>query len=346
MAKAVYHLHLKGYVGGEDFDRNAVDNVLAQHNDKQVNVLIDSTGGSLATGLSISSAFKNHGNVTVHFVGLNASAATIASLGASKITMDANAMYLAHQCSMPFFEWGMLNSDNFSSLIAECEKIKADLDKLDLNVARMYAAKCKRPVADLLDLMRVGGWLTADEALEWGFIDEITDWQDEEKPELTDALASAMASVGMPIPNVPVTAPEKGSALARFFEAFTALFKHSNEINNSIPTTKTMKKTYNFAKEILGDENITLTDGACTLTESQLDALENHFANAGKTIAEKDATISEKEAEIASLNEKLEAKPAATSPAVVDDSSKPAPDVENDFISTGISATKLFNSLP
>ncbi len=50
----------------------------------------------------------------MHFVGLNASAATIASLGAAHI----------------------------STLIGNCEKITADLDKLDLNCAQLYAARC------------------------------------------------------------------------------------------------------------------------------------------------------------------------------------------------------------
>ena len=132
MSKTAYHISLKGYVGGYDFDRSTVDRELAKNEGKQVNVLIDSLGGSLATGLSISAAFKNHGNVNVHFVGLNASAATIASLGAAHISIDAGAMYLVHQCSMAFFEWGSLNSAQFETLIADCEKIKADLDKLKL----------------------------------------------------------------------------------------------------------------------------------------------------------------------------------------------------------------------
>lgn len=75
--KTAYHISVKGYVGGYDFYRSTVDRELAKNEGKQVNVLIDSLGGSLATGLSISAAFKNHGNVNVHFVGLNASAATI-----------------------------------------------------------------------------------------------------------------------------------------------------------------------------------------------------------------------------------------------------------------------------
>ena len=99
MPQTQYNLHLKGYVGGADFDRNYVDYVLAKNAGKEVNVLIDSLGGNLATALSIAAAFKNHGKVSVHFVGMNASAATIASLGASHISIDKNAMYLVHKCS-------------------------------------------------------------------------------------------------------------------------------------------------------------------------------------------------------------------------------------------------------
>ena len=117
MPSTQYQLHLKGFVGGYDFDRNYVDYVLARYEGKPVNVLIDSLGGSLATALSIASAFKNHGDVTVHFVGMNASAATVASLGAKRITMDASAMYLVHKCSAEFFEWGNLNADQLSQLV-------------------------------------------------------------------------------------------------------------------------------------------------------------------------------------------------------------------------------------
>lgn len=69
MSKTAYNIQLKGYVGGWDFDRSDVDAVLSENDGKQVNVLIDSLGGSLATGLSISAAFRNHGNVNVHFMG-------------------------------------------------------------------------------------------------------------------------------------------------------------------------------------------------------------------------------------------------------------------------------------
>ena len=127
MSKTTYNIQLKGYVEGYGFDRATVDKELAKNDGKQVNVLIDSLCGSLATGLSISAAFRNHGNVNVHFVGLNASAATIASLGAAHISIDTGGMYLVHKCSTAFFEWGSLNSDQFSTLIPTARRLRPTL---------------------------------------------------------------------------------------------------------------------------------------------------------------------------------------------------------------------------
>ena len=347
MPKIAYNISLKGYVGGADFDRTTVDKTLAQNEGKQVNVLIDSLGGSLATGLSISAAFKNHGNVNVHFVGLNASAATIASLGAAHISIDAGAMYLVHQCSMAFFEWGSLNSAQFATLIADCEKIKADLDKLDLNCAQLYAARCKRKPEDLLALMKVGGWLTAKEALDWGFVDEITDLADEPAPKLTDALASAMANAGMPIPNIPIAESDKESAFAKFIAALTSLFsaKAERQADNkpsTNPITTAMIKTYTFLSAILADKPLTVKDGAATVTVAQLDAIED-------ALAEKDSLCNEQKLTIADLQAKLDKQPAEPTKQVVEDrkpGGDPAPknDVEQ-FVDTYNSARALYNEV-
>lgn len=324
MAKTVYHISLKGYVGGYDFDRSTVDATLAKNEGKEVNVLIDSLGGSLATGLSISAAFRNHGKVNVHFVGLNSSAATIASLGAAHISIDAGAMYLVHQCSMAFFEWGCLNSAQFDTLIADCEKIKADLDKLDLNCAQLYARKCRKPTADLLALMKVGGWLTAKEALDWGFVDEITDLADEPAPKLTDSLASAMANAGMPIPNIPLAEQDRESAFGKFLSAITSIFK--SQTPNAMPSDTTTKT---YSEEEYNALNQKLTD-ANALTESQK-----------KTIEDRDKTI-------ADLQAKFAAKPVVEPKQVVEDSKpgeqQPKNDVEQ-FVDTYNSARALFNEV-
>ena len=331
-----YNLHLKGYVGGSDFDRKTVDSTLAANEGKAVNVLIDSLGGSLATGLSISAAFRNHGNVNVHFVGLNASAATIASLGAARISIDAGAMYLVHKCSMAFFEWGSLNSDQFATLIADCEKIKADLDKLDLNCAQLYASRCKRKTEDLLALMKVGGWLTAKEALDWGFVDEITDLADEPAPKLTDALASAMANAGLPIPNIPIAEADKESTFAKFIAALTSFFKPSTN-----PITTAMIKTYTFLSAILADKPLTVKDGAATVTVAQLDAIED-------ALAEKERLCNEQKQTIADLQAKLDKTPAEPSKQVVEDNKPGEPAPKNDveaFVETFNSARALYNEV-
>ena len=326
-----------------------MDAILAENEGKRVNVLIDSLGGSLATGLSISAAFRNHGDVAVHFVGLNASAATIASLGAAHISIDTGGMYLVHKCSTAFFEWGSLNSDQFATLIADCEKIKADLDKLDLNVAQLYAKKCRKPVADLLGLMKVGGWLTAKEALDWGFVDEITDLEDEPAPRLTDALASAMANVGMPIPNIPLAETDRDGLFGKFLTAIASLFKPSSN-----PISTEMIKTYTFLSAILADKPLTVSNGTASVTAEQLDAIENALADKDKTVNEqkaaleaKDADIKAKDATIADLQAKLAAKPAASTTTVVEQSKpgeKTEPKTEAEaYCETINSARKLYN---
>lgn len=334
MPQTNYNLHLKGFVGGADFDRDFVDFVLAKNSGKGVNVLIDSLGGNLATALSIASAFANHGSVSVHFVGMNASAATIASLGAKHISIDKNAMYLVHKCSTAFFEWGSLNADQFRSLIADCQKQAADLDKLDVNIASMYASKCKKNTQSLLDLMRVGGWLSAKEALEWGFVDDITDLADEPAPKLTDAVASAMATAGMPLPDVPLESEERsvesGENFLHFFSRLASLFANK-------PKPTIMNKSYTSICSLLDVESITLTDGKASLTDEQLTALNSALELKLQTIADLEQQVAT-----------LKAAPAASSTAVVDDGKVVTAEPKNDFdqfCDNVNAARKLYDSL-
>ena len=330
MPQTQYNLHLKGFVGGADFDRNYVDYILAKNAGKEVNVLIDSLGGNLATALSIAAAFKNHGKVSVHFVGMNASAATIASLGAAHISIDKNAMYLVHKCSTAFFEWGSLNADQFRTLIADCEKAAADLDKLDVNIASMYAGKCKKKTQCLLDLMKVGGWLSAKDALDWGFVDEITDLDDEPAPVLTDAVASELAAAGIPLPNLPVE--EKENPILAFFEKMAAIFQSKSK------PQLTMNKNYKSICALLSIESIALTDGKASLTDEQLTALD-------KALKMKLQVITDLEAQIAALK----AAPAATTTAIVDDTKqdyKPSETSDFDNYCNKVNAAReLYNEI-
>lgn len=333
-----YQLQLKGFVGGIDFDRNYVDYVLAQNDEQPVAVLIDSLGGNLATALSIASAFRNHGNVSAHFVGMNASAATIAALGAKHVSMDASAMYLVHKCSSEIFQYGNLNADDIASLIKDLKATKSDLEKLDSNIAEMYARKCKKPACDLLALMKAGGWLTAKEALEWGFVDEVTDYEDESAPKLTDAVASAMASAGMPIPNVPMA--DDQSAFGKFIAAITSLFRNKQaEEYTPIINNTTMHK-FSLLCAILEAESIAATDGVITITVAQAQAIE-------------DTLIANKQREQSLENEitALRKAPADTTTQVVDGDKRDThlheekSDAEM-YVEAYNSASKLFNNLP
>jgi len=340
-----YNLHLKGFVGGADFDSNYVDYVLSNNKGKPVYVLIDSLGGSLAKALSIASAFKAHGDVTAHFVGMNASAATIASLGAKHITMDSSAMYLVHKCSTEFFEWGNLNADQLETVRQECDSAIRDLNKLDNNVASMYAGKCSKKQEELLELMRKGGWLTAKEALDWGFVDEVTDFN-EPKPVLTDAVASAMAAAGMPVPDM--CAENRESLLTRFMAALASIFRPEretqrqerviNDVNNEPKIEKPMNYTLRLLGKVLGMEDFAASEDGMTLTLEQMKTLEN-------AIAERDS----RNAELTQELEALRKAPAEPSSAVIDDGGnnqrEPRNEVES-YLGTRQSASQLFDMVP
>ena len=367
--KTNYQLHLKGFVGGYDFDADYVDFILNKNKDSEVHVLIDSLGGRSNTALSIFSAFKRHGNVNVHFVGMNASAATIASLGAKHITMDSSAMYLVHKCSVGFFEWGQLNSDGLQALIDNIEHQKADLDKLDANIAQMYATRCKKEPAELLTLMKAGGWLTAQEALAWGFVDELTDYEDENAPVLTDTMANAMADAGIPIPNMPTMklSQQEQSAFAKFMSSLAQYFSNSkkNEINNS-QTVNPMKKIFTSICAILACEHLLSNDGKITLDDAQLESIESAISADKQTInslnaqidtlkTEKQTLATEKQqlsdanAQLQNEVNTLKQKPADTTAHVVNDKHDDKPAEKTDaelYFDSCASAQSLFDELP
>ena len=359
MATHNYQLHLKGYVGSWDFDADYVDYVLGKHQGKEVAVLIDSPGGQLSTALSISSAFKRHGNVHAHFVGMNASAATIASMGAKRITMDRSAMYLVHQCALPFFEYGNLNAAGMQQLIENLGKAKTDLEKMDANVATMYATRCKKKPDELLNLMKVGGWLTAQEALDWGFVDELTEFEDEAAPVLTASMAADFQAYGIPLPNVP-KAKTEDSFFQKMAQTLAAVFKPT-QVNNQ-HTPNTMNIVFKNICKFLSCEHLASEEGKVTLTEEQLSDLEcalqaDHDMIAElsikvKSSEEENKTLEAKNKELVESNKSLEAKvaslPAASTTAVVDDKKQAEhePTAYEQFINSGTSARQLYDSLP
>ena len=366
MANTKYHLHLKGYVGGYDFDSDYVDYILAKNPDTEVHVLIDSLGGSLATALSIVAAFRQHKNVHVHFVGMNASAATIASLGAKHISIDSSAMYLVHKCSMEFFQWASANSDKLADIIKEAEKMKSNLEKMDANVAQMYASKCQKSPEDLLALMKKGGWLTAKEALEWGFVDEITNYEEDAAPVITDSIAADMASSGIPVPSG-FTGQQPSNIFARFIEALTNFFTNSNTLSNmeQVKSPQQEQMQEQAQAQQLQQEQVQVPPTP-ERSEEQQQAQQQQALDAGadaivqalekqRQLLEQQhsAAIAAKDQEIANLRAELDAlkkAPGASTSQVVEAETKghaeEEPSVVEKFFATSQRAKAIFDQLP
>ena len=346
-----YHLKLKGYVGGWNFDADYVDYILERNADKEVQVLINSLGGDVGTAFSVSAAFKRHGNVHVHYESMNASAATIASLGAKRVSIDVNAMYLVHKCSQIVFHWDMMNADQLRQLIDECEKTKRDLDKIDLNIAGAYAARCKKDKEALLELMKQGAWLTAQEALDWGFVDEVTDLPEDEKPRITEDVKNFMAAEGIPMPAVLLHEDdEEQNFLRRLMSAFSNVFKSKNETK----ILDAMKKTYVNVCRTLKCEHLESEDGRIVVTEEQVQVIEDHMATDGEQIATLNSTVADRDKEINDLRAQLTAKeqeiadlkkkPADNSAQVIDDG-KESNVTGDDYFAALADANELLNKL-
>ena len=347
MANTKYHLHLKGYVGGYDFDSDYVDYILAKNPDTEVHVLIDSLGGSLATALSIVAAFREHQNVHVHFVGMNASAATIVSLGAKHVSIDSSAMYLVHKCSVEFFRWASANSDKLADIIKEAKQMKSNLEKMDANVAQMYAAKCQKSPEDLLALMKKGGWLTAKEALEWGFVDEITHYEEDAAPVITDSIAADMAATGIPVP-ANLAKEQSSSIFARFIDALTNFFSNSNTLSNMEQANTTTQQ------EQVQTQQPAPAPQASQQEQPAADAQAEALEQQRQTLeAQHNTAIAAKDQEIAQLRAELEAlkkAPGASTSQVVEADKKDKPEEKptavEAFFESRQRAAALYDMLP
>lgn len=341
-----FHIFLKGEVGSRylgNFTSDMVNFILDKYKDTEVHVLINSLGGYTHEGLAISSLFKIHGNVHVHFIGESASAATIAAMGAKKITIDADAAFLVHRCSSIVFAWDYMNADQLDEHIKQLEKQKEDQQTLDTIVAGLYARRCKKSKEELLQLMSKDTWLTAREALEWGFVDEITD-DDEDKEPLTESTVAAMSSAGMPLP--PGYKGKKGSLFNRLLEFLRSNHQDSEdetaagepvpssepEISQSMNTEPTQTQEPQSAAPAQPEQQPAAPAQASAVSGADVRPDKDaEIASLKQQLAERDQTISE-----------LRKMPAAPTSAVVE-SKKEEPDPYAPVSDAqGIAASKEF----
>ena len=172
-------IDINGTIGGFSDNENGVSSYndftrklreVGASSARKVIVNIRSIGGSVNDALLIYEQLKAlQAKVVTRCYGYTASAATIIAQAASKgeRKMSANGLYLIHQAKTDAC------NANSHDLGTSLDLLK----KTDERIVAIYAEASGRPAEEFEALMREnngkGRWLSADEALEAGLIDEI-----------------------------------------------------------------------------------------------------------------------------------------------------------------------------
>ncbi|MBD8041332.1 ATP-dependent Clp protease proteolytic subunit [Phocaeicola sp. Sa1CVN1] len=294
-----YNLSIDSHIGPWGYSKNYIRSQMSGFKNKPVNVRISSLGGSVDDALDIRQQFLDHGNVTCYLFGYVASAATILATGAKKTCMSKYAFYLIHKVSNRVDAWGNYNADQIQQLIDDLKANKLENDKMDLVLANLYANKCKKKVDDILPILKEGRWLTAQEALEYGFIDEIV--EEGSKLNFDDSMKTKFNMFHLPaLPAIDRTQSQEADTAPSWFNNFVNKFLkgHQPEAaqtqNKSLNQSKQMKKDYQKVNSILKIEGVEVDkDGKVMLTEDQVKALNDHIAHLEQESSDKDNQISD-----------------------------------------------------
>ena len=156
-----------------------VENVLngGDVND-DVELHVASNGGDVFAASEIYTMLRNYkGNVTVNVEGLAASAASVVTMAGDKVRMSPTAQLMIHKAwSQP--------AGNSDDLEHEAQV----LNGIDESIAMAYEAKTGMQQSDLLNLMAKETWLTAKDAVDKGFADEIM-FVDETQPQAVNSIS-------------------------------------------------------------------------------------------------------------------------------------------------------------
>lgn len=131
----------------------------------EINLHINSPGGSVFEGIAIFNMLKNSkAKINVYIDGLAASIASVIAMAGDKIYMPSNAMLMIHN------PWVLCqgNAD-------ELRKQADDLDKIGKLSVQTYVDRSngKTSAEEIQSLMNEEAWLTAQEAVDLGLADEV-----------------------------------------------------------------------------------------------------------------------------------------------------------------------------
>lgn len=243
----------------------------------RLTVNINSLGGNANDGFSIHDYLAEHkAQVTTVITGYTASAATIIAQSASegRRLMSSNAFYLIHRGQMGL--WGNAN---------EMQSVVDDLTTFDERLSELYARRSGRPASDFMELMNKnngnGIWLSADEALQYGLIDEVVEphsaaKQVHNKTEIFNRLGLPDLPEGEPNPST-----MNREELQNMFNSFR------DEVRNMVQ---------NITRNASGDEVRVLDNEEL---QNRITAMENTLAENTVTIDAHNAVVQERDSVIA-----------------------------------------------
>lgn len=130
---------------------------------EELRVYINSPGGDVFAGQAIYSMLTRHpAHVTVHVDGLAASIASVVAMAGDTVIMPRNAMMMVHN------PWTFGVGD-----AREFRKLAETLDQIRESMLAVYESKTGLERPRLLGLLNAETWMTAEEALDLGFADQI-----------------------------------------------------------------------------------------------------------------------------------------------------------------------------
>ena len=126
-------------------------------------VQINSPGGSAFDAIGVYNFLRtSKKKVITHVQGLAASAAAVVAMAGQTVTIAESGSIMIHQASSI-----VLGTSQ------EMDGTKQALEKLDSQIAGIFAKKTGKPVAEITKMMQDETWFTAEEALADGFVDSI-----------------------------------------------------------------------------------------------------------------------------------------------------------------------------
>ncbi|MDR3230266.1 MAG: Clp protease ClpP [Synergistaceae bacterium] len=127
-----------------------------------ITLRINSAGGDVFEAQAIYSYLRTHkARKTVRIDGLAASAASLVAMAGDKVIMPSNALMMIHN------PWSLAIGDS-----DEMRKSAEILDKVRDTLVAVYAAKTGLDYEKVRTMMDDETWMSADEALNFGFCDE------------------------------------------------------------------------------------------------------------------------------------------------------------------------------